>query len=101
MPLPADVQICSVDDHVVEHIDAFKGRLPAKFGDRGPRIVEITGETVDPLGNVHTGTQQVWEIDGSPVPHHRAERRRRQAEGGDRPRAGALRRDAARLLRHR
>ena len=68
MPLPADVQICSVDDHVVEHIDAFKGRLPAKFGDRGPRIVEITGETVDPLGNVHTGTQQVWEIDGTRYP---------------------------------
>ena len=68
MPLPADVQICSVDDHVVEHRDAFKGRLPAKFGDRGPRIVEVTGETVDPLGNVHTGTQQVWEIDGTRYP---------------------------------
>ena len=45
-----------------------RDRLPAKFGDRGPKIVEITGETVDPLGNVHTGTQQVWEIDGARYP---------------------------------
>jgi predicted TIM-barrel fold metal-dependent hydrolase len=68
MPLPADVQICSVDDHVIEHRDAFKDRLPAKFGDRGPKIVDVKGPTTDPLGNVHEGDQQVWEIDGVRYP---------------------------------
>jgi len=63
MPLHADVQICSVDDHVVGHRDAFKDRLPSRFGERGSKIVEVTGESVDPLGNV-----QVWEIDGIHYP---------------------------------
>jgi predicted TIM-barrel fold metal-dependent hydrolase len=66
--LPSDVQVCSVDDHVIEHQDAFKGRIPGRFGDRGPQIVEISGNTVDPLGNVHSGSQQVWEIDGVRYP---------------------------------
>ena len=34
MPLQDDVQIVSVDDHVVEPADAFEGRMPAKFADR-------------------------------------------------------------------
>jgi predicted TIM-barrel fold metal-dependent hydrolase len=68
MPLPADAQICSVDDHVVEPRDAFEGLLPSRFGDRGPRIVEVSGPTTDPLGNVHEGDQEVWEIDGVRYP---------------------------------
>ena len=68
MPLPADVQICSVDDHVIEHRDVFKDRFPTRFADRAPKIVDITGSTTDPLGNVHEGTQQVWEIDGQRYP---------------------------------
>lgn len=31
-------RIVSVDDHVVEPPDAFAGRLPARFGDRAPRV---------------------------------------------------------------
>ncbi|MEY2571004.1 MAG: hypothetical protein QOE63_1354 [Acidimicrobiaceae bacterium] len=68
MPLPADVQVCSVDDHVIEHKDAFKGRFPKRFGDRAPKIIDVTGTTVDPLGNPHEGSQQVWEIDGVRYP---------------------------------
>ena len=36
--LPDDVQIVSVDDHVVEHANVWQDRLPAKYKERGPRI---------------------------------------------------------------
>ena len=85
----------------IEHPRVFQDRLPAKCCERGPKIVEISGESTDPLGNIHTGTQQVWEYDGNRYPYHRAQRRRRQAQGGVRHRARPLRRHAARLLRHR
>src|SRR5688572_13542533 len=32
--------IISVDDHVVEPPDAFEGRLPAKYADAAPRVVD-------------------------------------------------------------
>ncbi|MEY2421930.1 MAG: hypothetical protein QOI95_1997 [Acidimicrobiaceae bacterium] len=35
--------IISVDDHLVEPPDMFEGRLPSKFDDRVPRIVEKDG----------------------------------------------------------
>ena len=50
-------------------VDAFKDRLPSRFGDRGPKIVEITGESVDRAwARAVTGTQQAWEIDGVHYP---------------------------------
>src|SRR5215216_96261 len=55
MPLPDDVQIVSVDDHVIEHPNVWQDRLPAKLKDRGPRI-EHTDQGHD-----------VWMYDG--VPH--------------------------------
>ena len=53
-PEPREVRttIISVDDHVVEPIDTFEGRIPAKLADRAPRIVET------PEGH------QVWEFEG-------------------------------------
>ena len=36
--LPADVQIVSVDDHVVEPPSVWQDRLPAKFREDGPRV---------------------------------------------------------------
>src|SRR5580698_7701082 len=54
-PEPREVRttIISVDDHVVEPIDTFEGRLPAKLADRAPRIVETEQG------------HQVWEFEGS------------------------------------
>lgn len=40
MPLQDDMQIISVDDHLIEHPRVFSDRLPAKFQEQGPRIVE-------------------------------------------------------------
>ncbi|HEU4687169.1 MAG TPA: amidohydrolase family protein [Vicinamibacterales bacterium] len=62
--LPSDAHLISVDDHVIEHGNVWQDRLPAKYKEVGPRIVEVTGTTVDPLGNEHTGTQQTWELEG-------------------------------------
>jgi predicted TIM-barrel fold metal-dependent hydrolase len=54
-PEPRDVwvTVISVDDHVVEPIDTFEGRMPATLIDRAPRIVET------PQGH------QVWEFEGN------------------------------------
>jgi predicted TIM-barrel fold metal-dependent hydrolase len=38
-----EVQVVSVDDHVVEHPRVWSDRLPERFRDRGPRIVELEG----------------------------------------------------------
>ncbi|WP_018501864.1 amidohydrolase family protein [Parafrankia discariae] len=40
MPLQDYMQIISVDDHLIEHPRVFADRLPRKFLDAGPRIVE-------------------------------------------------------------
>ena len=48
--------LISVDDHVVEAPDAFEGRIPSHFGDRGPKVV------TDDDG------MHVWEVDGRRFP---------------------------------
>ena len=40
-----DVQLISVDDHVIEHERVWLDRLPAKYRDAGPRIVELDDGT--------------------------------------------------------
>jgi len=44
--------VISVDDHLVEPRDMFEGRLPRRFQNQAPRVVETQ------LGN------EVWEFDG-------------------------------------
>jgi predicted TIM-barrel fold metal-dependent hydrolase len=53
-PEPREVRytVISVDDHLVEPPDMFEGRLPARFADRAPRVVE------------NAQGHQVWEFDG-------------------------------------
>jgi len=38
--LTDDVQLVSVDDHVIEHTNVWQDRLPAALRERGPRIVQ-------------------------------------------------------------
>jgi predicted TIM-barrel fold metal-dependent hydrolase len=54
MPLLDDVQIVSVDDHVIEHQNVWQDRLPAKFKEAGPRGVR------DDQG------RDVWMFEGAP-----------------------------------
>lgn len=46
MPLQDYMQIISVDDHLVEHPRVWQDRLPAKFREAGPRIIEHDGKHV-------------------------------------------------------
>ena len=41
MPLPDDVQVMSVDDHVIEHRRVWVDRVPSKFGDAIPHIERL------------------------------------------------------------
>ncbi len=51
-PRAVRATIISVDDHLVEPPDMFEGRVPAKFADQAPKIVETRRG------------HQVWEFDG-------------------------------------
>ena len=53
--LTDDVQLVSVDDHVVEPPHVWEAHLPEKFQDRAPRIVELEGrvQAWDFLGEQH------------------------------------------------
>jgi predicted TIM-barrel fold metal-dependent hydrolase len=56
MALPADVQIVSVDDHVIEHPRVWLDRLPAKHREAGPQIVDVDGK-------------QLWRLEGRLMPN--------------------------------
>lgn len=49
--------VVSVDDHVVEPPDAFDGRIPAKYRDRAPRVIDVDGGG------------QAWLYDGKVLPN--------------------------------
>jgi predicted TIM-barrel fold metal-dependent hydrolase len=51
-----DVQVVSVDDHVVEHPTVWTDRLPKKLQEKGPRITEF-------------GTAQVWAFEDKVMPN--------------------------------
>jgi predicted TIM-barrel fold metal-dependent hydrolase len=52
--LPADTQVVSVDDHVIEHRTVWEDRLPARFREQGPKNIR-DGEGRD-----------VWMFEGRP-----------------------------------
>lgn len=54
--LADDVQVVSVDDHVIEHPTVWSDRLPAKFQEAGPQIIELDGGT------------QAWRFEGNTMP---------------------------------
>ena len=43
--LADDVQIVSVDDHVVEHPGVWTDRLPKRYSETGPRVEEMANGT--------------------------------------------------------
>ncbi|HKI43516.1 MAG: amidohydrolase family protein [Mycobacterium sp.] len=55
MPLHDHHQIVSVDDHLIEHPRVWQDRLPQKFREAGPRIIEQNG-------------QHLWTYDGQVFP---------------------------------
>ena len=85
-PRKVSYTLISVDDHLMEPPDTFEGRLPSRFQERAPRIVE-TEEG-----------HQVWVFEDHPLLPGRLHVRRGTAQGRSPLRAGPLRGDAARLL---
>ena len=66
MPLTDDMQLISVDDHLIERPEVWSSRLPKRHQENGPRIVEATGEEMDQYGfgqRVPKGSQ-VWQLEG-------------------------------------
>lgn len=57
MPLQDHMQIISVDDHLIEHPKVFTDRLPKKFLEDGPRIVEDEQK------------RHVWHMEGDVFPY--------------------------------
>ncbi|MCW2719169.1 amidohydrolase family protein [Pseudonocardia sp.] len=55
MPLQEHHQIVSVDDHLVEHPRVWQERVPERYRDAAPRIVEVDGK-------------HVWHYDGKAFP---------------------------------
>lgn len=55
--LPDDVQLVSVDDHVIEHPTVWSDRLPARFAAQGPRLVELDGG------------RQAWSFEDRVIPN--------------------------------
>ncbi|MBV9660544.1 MAG: amidohydrolase, partial [Acidimicrobiales bacterium] len=49
-------KLVSCDDHVIEPPNVWVDRMPAKFNDRGPRVVDRPGHT------------QAWQLDGDLYP---------------------------------
>ncbi len=54
---PRKYLVISADDHVVEPPDAFVGRLPAKYQERAPRVIELEDGS------------EVWTYDGNILPN--------------------------------
>ena len=54
--LADDVQLISVDDHVIEHDRVWSDRLPVRHQELGPRIVELEGG------------KQAWSFEGKIIP---------------------------------
>ena len=61
MPLQASMKLLSVDDHLIEHPRVWTDRLPSKFIEAGPRIVELPRDGLPPI--------QSWLYEGRPYPY--------------------------------
>ncbi len=56
-PRPRYYTVISVDDHLVEPPETFEGRMPARFKDLGPRVIE------------EEDGSQVWLIEDRKIPN--------------------------------
>jgi len=63
MPLHDDVQLVSTDDHLIEHPQVWTDRLPSRYADSMPRIVE-TDEEITQFGVVMPPGSQGWMYEG-------------------------------------
>ncbi|MHC3004878.1 amidohydrolase family protein [Gordonia sp. GN26] len=62
MPLQDHMQLISTDDHLIEHPMLWQDRLPSKYLDVGPRIIEKVMNEGNPPA-------QVWQWEGRVYPY--------------------------------
>ena len=65
MPLQADVQYVSVDDHLLEPPDLWTARLPARWRDAAPRVVETDEPLLGEFGQPVAAGSEAWLFDGT------------------------------------
>jgi predicted TIM-barrel fold metal-dependent hydrolase len=65
--LREDHKIISVDDHIVEHPRVWLDRLPSKWAEVAPRLVEIPLD--DPIREGSDEPMQQWLFEGAPDGH--------------------------------
>jgi predicted TIM-barrel fold metal-dependent hydrolase len=65
MPLQDHMQYVSVDDHLVEPPDLWTSRLPARWVDRAPHVVECTEPLRDDFGRVFPAGCEAWAFEGA------------------------------------
>jgi len=68
MPLQDHMKLVSVDDHVIEHPEVWRDRLPKSFGDRLPHVVRTTGGESLAGGGELLPERDVWVYDGDIYP---------------------------------
>ncbi|WP_395106251.1 amidohydrolase family protein [Actinomadura sp. SCN-SB] len=61
MPLQPWMKLISVDDHLIEHPKVWQDRLPAKYREAGPRIVETPRDGLPAI--------QSWLYEGRAYPY--------------------------------
>jgi predicted TIM-barrel fold metal-dependent hydrolase len=66
MPLTDDMELVSVDDHLIEHPRVWQDRLPQRYIELGPRVIESTGTETDQygFGQAVSKGRQVWTLEG-------------------------------------
>jgi predicted TIM-barrel fold metal-dependent hydrolase len=76
MPLQDHMHLISTDDHLIEHPKLWSDRLPSKFLEAGPKIIEkempLTthpGDGDKSLKEGGTRLAQVWEYEGRIYPY--------------------------------
>ena len=74
MPLQDHMQLISTDDHLIEHPMLWQDRLPAKYRDVGPRIIEKEMPRAIHAGDGgrHDGSTkiaEVWQYEGRIYPY--------------------------------
>lgn len=69
MPLQAHMQYVSVDDHLLEPPDLWTSRMPARWRDAAPRIVETDEDLTGDFGQPIAAGSEGWLFDGTVVTH--------------------------------
>jgi predicted TIM-barrel fold metal-dependent hydrolase len=62
--LTDEMELVSVDDHLIEHSMVWQDRLPSKYLELGPRIVETTERTTNFMGGSAEAGSEVWQYEG-------------------------------------